>query len=429
MSNIYGIKKQCVALIHFKAIPSNHNLNCFSLSSAILATTRWLTPSHLRIMAFDLEQFLPPHTRKALQHACPKGRLDRVPGKEYLFLDKNENAWGTVGTVENLERFPDSDAVLLRRELAELFQQPVEDIVVDKGTYALIDLIMRCFCIPHRDEIVVIQPAESIYAQMAAFHGIDMLSIDLEDVSIEKIQDKISAHTRILFFSNPNPMTGELISSVAFVDLLEDFEGLVVLDESYIDYDEVHSLLGNRDPYPNLIILRSMSHAWGMAAQPTSAAFAPPEIAEVLHCLQLPFHLDQSTQNFAVHALRIPVQRERRIQKMQVQRDALQKRLAKLKYVDRVRSSHANFLYIESKYAERIADQLEESAIFVARTYRLAQCPDSLRITVGSEEQNEQLMERLEELNPRSAGTGIFGRISRGLQRVAAVVGIFKKLF
>lgn len=380
-------------------------------------------------MAFDLEQFLPPHTRKALEHTCPKGRLNRVPGKDYLFLDKNENAWGTVGTVEDLERFPDSDAVLLRQELAELFKQPIEDIVVDKGTYSLIDLIVRCFCIPHRDNIIVIQPAESIYAQISAFHGIDMLSITSEDFSMEEVRLKATPQTRVLFFSNPNPMTGELISSVSFVNLLEDFEGLVVLDESYIDYDEVNSLLENRAAYPNLLILRSMSHAWGMAAQPMSAAFTTSEIAEVLHCLQLPFHLDQRTQNFAVHALRIPVQRERRIQKMQVQRDALQKRLSELKYIERVRPSHANFLYIESKYAERIADGLEEADIFVARSYRLAQCPDSLRITVGTAEQNEQLLEALEELNPRRSGGGIFGRISRGLQRVAAVVGIFKKLF
>lgn len=380
-------------------------------------------------MAFDLEKFLPPHTRKAMQYTCPKGRLDRIPGKDYLFLDKNENAWGTVGTVEDLEFFPDSDAVLLRQELAELFQQAPEDIVVDRGTYALIDLIVRCFCIPHRDEIVVIQPAEPIYEQVAALNGVDVLSIPLEDVSMEEVQRNISEQTRILFFSNPNPITGELISSLSFVDLLDDFEGLVVLDESYIDYDELHSLLDKRANYPNLIILRSMSHAWGMAAQPMSAAFAPLEVAAVLHCLQLPFHLDHSTQNFAVHALRIPVQRERRVEKMQLQRDALQKRLAKLSYVKRVRPSHANFLYIETPHAERLADELEEASIFVARTYRLPHSPNSLRITVGQEEANEQLLEVLESLSLRRSGSGFLGRISRGLQRVAAVMGIFKKLF
>jgi histidinol-phosphate aminotransferase len=380
---------------------------------------------------FRLYDLLPRHTRKIL-NAKHKGTKIQHFGDKVLALDKKESAWGSVGTDEEYHRYPDPKAEALRSELSEYYKVDMPKILVGNGTDALMDLIMRTFCTSGKDHILGCAPHSADLKHFACLNNLVLEEINLSSLfqlSIFKVRSQINEHTKILFLSNPNPISGVSLRGVDMVDLIEDFEGLVVVDESDIEYSPENSLLEYLDTYPNLIILRSFSNAWGLAGLRLGVAFASPEITRVLHLVKPPFAVNSAAQQIGIKALHVPEQKDRYVAETVLERNRLKDQLQQLKFVEEVHHSDANFLLVRVEKADALEEYLRDEQIAVLNVSHLHNCQNCLRITVGLPEDNQRLIKALREMPSKTAPARIFmKKLGKSLQKASVFLGFFKKI-
>lgn len=380
---------------------------------------------------FKLYELLPRHTRKIL-NAKHKGTKIPHFDEKVLGLDKKESAWGSVGTDEDYHLYPDPKAESLRAELAEHFRVDAPKILVGNGTDALLDLIMRTFCTSGKDHILGFAPHSADLKHFACLNSLILEEVNLNSLfqmSIFKVRSQINEHTKILFMSNPNPISGVSLRGIDMVDLIEDFDGLVVVDESDIEYMPENSLLEYLDTYPNLIILRSFSNAWGLAGLRLGVAFASAEITRVLHLVKPPFSVNSVAQTAGIKAIRVADQKDRYVAETVVERNRLKEKLQKLKFVEEVYASDANFLLLRVEKAEQLEEYLRDEKIAVLNVSHLHNCQNCLRITVGLPEDNQRLLKALREMPSKTAPARIFlKKLGKSLQKASVFMGFFKKI-
>ncbi len=380
---------------------------------------------------FNLYNLLPRHTRKIL-NAKHKGA--KVPhfGEKVLRLDKKESAWGSVGTDETYHRYPDPKAEALRLELADYFKVDAPKILVGNGTDALVDLIMRSFCTPGKDHILSFAPHGADLKHFACLNNLIMEEVNLNSLfqmSIFKVRAQINEHTKILFMANPNPISGVSLRGIDMVDLIESFDGLVVVDESDIEYIPENSLLEYLDTYPNLIILRSFSNAWGLAGLRLGVAFASPEITRVLHLVKPPFSVNAVAQEAGIKALRVPDQKDRYVAETILERDRMKSKLEQLPFVEEVHISDANFLLLRVEKADQVEEYLREEGIAVYNVSHFHNCHNCLRITVGLPEDNQRLIRAFKEMRAKTSPARVFLKnLGKSLQKASVFLGFFKKI-
>jgi len=318
---------------------------------------------------------------------------DEYSGEAMVFLDANENPYN-----QPFNRYPDPLQRKLKSRIAEIKGVSSESIFLGNGSDEPIDLLIRAFCEPGKHNIIQIEPTYGMYQVAAGINNVEVKKILLnKDYSLDADQllSAIDEYTRIIFLCSPNNPTGNALDSGEMAKVLKGFDGPVVVDEAYIDFAPGLSLLPRLSEFGNLIVLQTFSKAWGMAGLRLGMAFADPEIISVLNKIKYPYNLNILTQEKALEMLDNAIEVQNWVKTLIEERQKLAASLMQIPYVDKVWPSDANFLLVKMKHARKVYEFLVEKGIIVRDRSKVMLCEDSLRITVGSSDENGLLVEAL----------------------------------
>lgn len=315
-----------------------------------------------------------------------------------VFLDANENPFNNPHN-----RYPDPMQWDLKRELTKVKKVASEQIFLGNGSDEAIDLLFRAFCEPAVDNVVAIDPTYGMYQVCAEVNNVEYRKVLLDDrfqLSADRLLDAADDRTKLIFLCSPNNPTGNDLLRSEIVKLLNVFQGLVVVDEAYIDFSDAPSFLPELENYPNLIVLQTFSKAWGCAAIRLGMAFASKPIVEILSKIKYPYNINLLTQQQAVSMLHKYYEIDRWVKTLKVQRELLEKEFAKLPITINLFPSNANFFLVRVTDAVKIYNYLVGKGIIVRNRHSVALCGNCLRVTVGTRIENEILIEALNEYLP-----------------------------
>lgn len=314
-----------------------------------------------------------------------------------VFLDANENPYNLPHN-----RYPDPMQRDLKSELSKIKKVLPENIFLGNGSDEAIDLVFRAFCEPSIDNVVAIDPTYGMYQVCADVNNVEYRKVLLDEdfqFSADKLLAAADEHTKLIFICSPNNPTGNDLLRSEIEKLILGFDGLVVLDEAYSDFSEAPSFLEELDKYPNLIVLQTFSKAWGCAAIRLGMAFASSEIIGVLSKIKYPYNVNELTQKQAMEMLQRYDEIERWIKMLKEARESLEAEFAKLSCTVKMFPSDANFFLARVTDAAKIYNYLVSEGIIVRNRNSVSLCGNCLRVTVGTSEENEKLIETMKELS------------------------------
>ncbi|MBQ8265116.1 MAG: histidinol-phosphate transaminase [Bacteroides sp.] len=313
-----------------------------------------------------------------------------------VFLDANENPYNTPNN-----RYPDPLQRELKALIAPLKGVKEENIFLGNGSDEAIDLVFRAFCRPGVDNVVAIDPTYGMYQVCAEVNDVEYRKMLLDVYYQFKASSLLSAideNTKAIFVCSPNNPTGNSLCRKEIESLLKRFDGLVIVDEAYIDFSSSESLLKDLDKYPNLIVLQTFSKAWGCAAIRLGMAFASPEIIAIFNKIKYPYNVNRLTQEEAIKVLQHPETIKGWVNTLLEERARVMEEFVKLPCCVRVFPTDANFFLAKVYEATQIYNYLVSEGIIVRNRTNVALCNDCLRITIGTKEENEALLEALKKV-------------------------------
>ena len=330
-------------------------------------------------------------------------------GKASVFLDANENAYGsplTSPTGEGLgvrfNRYPDPLQWQLKFQLARIKGVPAENICIGNGSDEIIDLAYRIFCNPGKDNVIICPPTYGMYAVNADINDVEIRKVNLTaafQLDVEGILQATDSNSKLLFICSPNNPTGNNMNRADVELLLNNFPGIVIIDEAYINYSKQKTFIQELTEYPNLIVMQTLSKAWGLAALRLGLCYASLDIIDLFNKVKPPYNVNGASQQIALEALQNAALVNEWIQEVVVEKNKLSKALAELSYVKRVYPSDANFILTEVDNAESLYDHLSSKGIVVRNRSKEVLCSNCLRITVGTTAENENLIEMLKNFS------------------------------
>ena len=318
---------------------------------------------------------------------------EEFTGNEGIFLDANESPFN-----KPLNRYPDPFQQRLRQRIAEIKGVEKENIILGNGSDETIDMLFRTFCEPGNDHVLTVSPTYGMYKVSAGINGVDYETVLLnEDFSlpVEQLLKRSDKKTKLLFLCSPNNPTGNRFNDEDMRVLLEKFSGLVVVDEAYVDFSSGGSWVEALKEYPNLVVLQTLSKAWGLAAIRLGMAFASPEIISLLMKVKPPYNVNTLTQEKALEALSNLSRSENRVALIKSERDILMKALSVISVVREVYQTDANFFLIRVDDPDVVYDYLLQRGVIVRNRSNEPLCRGCLRISVGTPEQNQYLLKVL----------------------------------
>ena len=325
---------------------------------------------------------------------------DEFDGDATVFLDANENSYGSpLG--DDFSRYPDPSQGELRSKLAGINGVPVENLFVGNGSDEIIDLLIRVFCEPIHDEIIICPPAYGMYSVCAATSGVSIREAGL-DTDFFPDREMIAKVTRptskLLFLCSPNNPTGGLIENSVIEAIAKEFPGVVVVDEAYVEFSGTEGFLPLLRTNPNVVILRTLSKAWGLAGLRIGLGFGSKETLSLLRKIKPPYNISEVAQHYALRALEEEATYRNHLRLLISERKRLTSALGNIPFVERVFQSDANFLLIRFADSERVFRTLKQRGVIVRDRSNQSGCESCLRITVGTERQNTVLLELLKEM-------------------------------
>ena len=310
-----------------------------------------------------------------------------------VFLDANENPYNTP-----VNRYPDPLQRELKALIAPLKGVKEENIFLGNGSDEAIDLIFRAFCRPGVDNVVAIDPTYGMYKVCAEVNDVEYRTMLLDvyyQFKASALLSAIDENTKAIFVCSPNNPTGNSLCRKEMESLLNRFDGLVIVDEAYIDFSSEPSMLKDLDKYPNLIVLQTFSKAWGCAAIRLGMAFASPEIIAIFNKIKYPYNVNILTQQEAIKMLQHPEQIKAWVNTLLEERTRVMEEFVKLPCCIRVFPTDANFFLAKVYEATQLYNYLVSEGIIVRNRTNVALCKDCLRITIGTKEENDALLEAL----------------------------------
>ena len=317
-------------------------------------------------------------------------------GTATVFIDANENPWNPP-----YNRYPDPLQRTLKARIAEVKGVPEASIFTGNGSDEAIDLLLRIFCEPGVDNIVAIDPSYGMYQVAADINNVACRRVLLRtefSLDVDALLAAADAQTKLIFLCSPNNPTGNSLDREEMVRLLHTFEGIVVVDEAYIDFASQPSFLPELENYPNLVVLQTLSKAWGGAALRLGMAFASPAIIGLFNKVKYPYNVNLPAQREALALLNKPEQMEAQRQKVLEERERLRQAFEAAPFQYKVYPSDANFLLVEVGRANEIYAALVEKGVIVRNRNSVSLCRGCLRITVGTVDENTLLLQALEEV-------------------------------
>lgn len=318
----------------------------------------------------------------------------------HVFLDANENPYN-----DPYNRYPDPLQLELKERLSSIKGVPANNIFLGNGSDEAIDLVYRCFCEPAKDNVVAIAPTYGMYEVCADINNVEYRSVPLRDdftLEADKLLAACDANTKVIWLCSPNNPTGNSLSAREIEKILEQFDGIVVIDEAYIDFASQPSLssivTSPRDIAATPIILQTMSKAWGSAAIRLGMAFASEEVIGLFNKVKYPYNVNQLTQQQAIQRLNDSYTVENWIKLLNQERERMIEAFQLLPICKKVYPTDANFILVKVVDAQKIYDYLVEKGIIVRNRTRIILCQDCLRITIGTRDENKELLAALRSL-------------------------------
>mgnify|MGYP000198918261 CR=1 FL=1 len=316
---------------------------------------------------------------------------------DMVFLDANENPFNN-----GLNRYPDPQQQEVKKMLSEMKAVSTENILLGNGSDEVLDLIFRAFCEPNKDNIIILPPTYGMYKVLADINAIDVIEVQLTSDFQPKTQTILLAaneKSKLLFLCSPNNPTGNSFSRVQVEIVLRQFKGIVVIDEAYIDFSVQESWLNCLEEFPNLIITQTLSKAYGMAGIRLGVCYASKEVIAVLNSIKPPYNVNELSQLKALERLSNIKEVQNEIEQIKNQKEILLKELKEVVFIEQIYPSDANFLLIKVDNATERYEQLIEKGIVVRNRSNQPLCENCLRISVGTAEENTQLIKVLKRLN------------------------------
>jgi histidinol-phosphate aminotransferase len=313
---------------------------------------------------------------------------DEFSGEAAVFLDANENPYPSP-----FNRYPDPLQKKLKQRISELKGVPSEMIFLGNGSDEAIDLIIRAFCEPGQDSILITEPTYGMYAVCADVNnvGVKRLSLTRDfELDVDAVLSNADASTKVIFLCSPNNPTGNL--------LVREFNGLVVVDEAYIDFAATESLTRELNDNPNLVVLQTLSKAWGLAGLRLGMCFASSLIINILNKIKYPYNISSLTQEYALDALQNEQRKEEWVREILSERTAVTAALKEIPIVQHIYPSNANFILVRVENAPLVYRKLMEQGTIVRDRSRVTLCDNCLRITIGTPAENDILIRQLREL-------------------------------
>ena len=332
------------------------------------------------------------YVRRAIASLTPYSTArDEYEGELGVFLDANESPY------ENgYNRYPDPHQKALKAQMAAIKGVPAENIFIGNGSDEAIDLVFRVFCEPREDNVVAIAPSYGMYKVAAAINDVEIREVALgEDFSLptNALLAAADANTKALFLCSPNNPTANSFPREELMRLVEEFDGIVVVDEAYIDFAKDKSLVGEVASHSNLVVLQTMSKAWGMAGLRVGLALADSRVVGLMSQVKYPYNINVATMKIVSDLLTKGIDEE--VEQIKQQRALVAEALAEFKFVERVYPSDANFLLVRVADADALYEHLIKDGIIVRNRTRVKCCEGCLRITIGLKEENVKLIESL----------------------------------
>ena len=326
---------------------------------------------------------------------------DEYKGQASVFLDANENGYGSPLDV-NFNRYPDPLQLDLKDAISKIKGVPIENTFLGNGSDEAIDLLFRAFCEPGKDNVIILPPTYGMYEVSANINNVEARKVNLLpnfQLDLDKIAEAIDENTKLIFICSPNNPTGNSIIRTDIETVLANFNGLVIIDEAYINYAKQRTFIKELTEYPNLVVLQTFSKAWGLAALRLGMAFAARPVIDILNKVKPPYNINQATQDLALKALENIAQVNEWIKITVAERENLSEELINLPIVKKVHDSDANFILIEVIDALKTYDALVNQGIIVRDRSKVTLCEGCLRITIGTPQENEILLAALKALN------------------------------
>lgn len=321
---------------------------------------------------------------------------DEFQGTAEVYLDANENPFPTA-----YNRYPDPLQKKVKQRISALKGIAAAKIFLGNGSDEPIDLIIRAFCEPGRDAILITEPTYGMYAVCAGINNVTVKRVTLNsnfDLNVPAIKQALDSSIKIIFLCSPNNPSGNLLSKEKITELITSIDCLVVIDEAYIDFANDSGFLPSLNQYPNLIVLQTFSKAWGLAGLRLGMAFASEEIISVLNKIKYPYNINVLTQQVALEKLSSIEEKNKQVRAILDQRIFLIQELQTLSIVLHIYPTDANFVLVKMKDAHYVYNQLIKHGIIVRNRSTVTLCADCLRITVGTTEENKKLIETLKTL-------------------------------
>ncbi len=350
---------------------------------------------------FNLQQILRKNIKELVPYSSAR---DEFKGEASVYLDANENSYGSPLN-ESFNRYPDPLQFKVKKRLSEIKGVPPRNIFLGNGSDEAIDILFRAFCNPGSDNVITVPPTYGMYEVSANINDVEVRKIKLKtdfQLNMEGIAEAIDKHTKIIFICSPNNPTGNSINRDDIETILANFNGLVVIDEAYINYSRQKTFIQELTEYSNLVVLQTLSKAWGLAGLRVGMAFASEEIIEIFNKVKPPYNINEASQALALEALQNVEQVNNWIKETVAEREKLKTELNSLESVLTIYPSDANFILVKTIKPKEIYQFMVNRGIIVRDRSKVELCEGCLRITIGTPIENELLIEafkNFEELN------------------------------
>ena len=344
-------------------------------------------------MSYDLKSLVRPNIWRLAPYSSARNEYS---GKEaHVFLDANENPYNRP-----FNRYPDPLQREVKARISKLKSMPMEQIFLGNGSDEAIDLAYRCFCEPGIDNVVAIEPTYGMYRVCADINNVEYRTVLLDDkyaFSANRLLAATDAHTKLIWLCSPNNPTGNSLDRDEMLCLIEAFDGIVIVDEAYADFSAQKSLRHEIANHPNLIVLSTLSKAWGCAAIRLGMAFAQREIIDIYNKVKYPYNVNLLTQQQALEILDNPFEVEKWVTTLLQERRRLMEAFQLLPICKKVFPTDANFFLARMTDAQAIYDYLVERGIIVRNRSRISLCENCLRVTIGTKNENNELLAALRQ--------------------------------
>ncbi len=343
---------------------------------------------------FDPIQWARPNIRTLVPYSSAR---DEFHGEAKIYIDANENSLGSP-LVRWYNRYPDPHQLKLKEKISAIKGIAPEHIFLGNGSDEAIDILFRAFCEPGQDEVIICPPTYGMYEVSANINNVNIQRVPLTtgyQLNLPALEEAVSSRTKIIWLCSPNNPTGNSLDRADVEMLLNNFPGLVVIDEAYINFSRQKSFIQELPDYPNLVVMQTLSKAWGLAALRLGMAFASQAIIQIMDKVKPPYNINEPAQELALKALEEVGQVNDMIRIIVHERDRLAEALPQIPMVEQVYPSDANFLLVKMQHARQVYEYLLDRGIVVRDRSRTPGCEGCLRITIGTPAENNLLWQAL----------------------------------